>query len=314
MARNGNDRRWPVLEPLESRLQMSGTSWPIDTIGTSTGTAAGVGEVASASVTIASRNLSPGRPSTLLGVFVQPTPGSGLIPRIVAVKESNGEKLSLQQGPPYVPGRTSEAAAFVKVDEPGPLTVFVAGQHHTTGSFAYAATLAGDVNGDGVVNLADLQRFAKAYGSHLGQPNYNAAADFNLNGVVNLYDAKAIEHNIPPLGPDHSLTAVVNLTPADQAHYATSKNSGGSTFKKDVEIVGHTTPGSLVIEDSKAQDFTFTGPAVATNAKGYFFIQTKNSSGVNQNDLLILDPFGHQLIRVYPIFWIPYAAPESKLK
>ncbi len=313
MAGVRNDRRRPKLEALEPRLLLSG-DWPINTIGTSTGSVAQAGEIGSASVTVASRNLTVGKPTTLFGVFVQPNPGSDLVPRIVAVEESNGEKVPLQPGRPYVPGRTSEAAAFVKLDEPGPLTVLVAGQHHTTGSFTYAATLAGDVNGDGVVSLADLPLFAQAYGSHAGEANYNPAADFNLDGVVNLYDAKALEHNMPPLSPDQPLTAVVNLTPADQAHYATSKNSGGATFQKDVTIVGHTTPGSLVIEDSKTQSFTFTGSAVPTNAKGYFFINTKNSSGVNENDLLILDPFGHQLTRVYPIFWIPYAAPGSKLK
>ena len=211
-------------------------------------------------------------------------------------------------------GRTSDAAAFVKVNQPGPLTVLVAGAHHTTGSFTYVVTLAGDVNGDGEVNLADLPLFAEAYGASPGQPNYNPAADFNLNGVVNLYDAKALEHNMAPLTAEQPLSAVVKLTPADQAQYAAPKNSGGSTFRRDVTIVGHTTPGSVVIEDSKNQDFTFTGGAVATDAKGYFFIKSKNSAGVNQNDLLILDPFGHQLIRAFPIFWIPYAAPGSKLK
>lgn len=313
MARDRHDRTRPMLESLEPRLPLSG-GWPINTIGTSAGTVAQPGEIGSASVTVASRNLTAGKPTTLFGIFVQPNPGSNLVPRIVAVKESNGQKVPLQPGRPFVQGRTSETAAFVKVDVPGPLTVLVAGQRHTTGSFAYAATLAGDVDGDGVVNLADLERFANAYGSSPGQPNYNPAADFNLDGIVNLYDAKALEHNMPPLSPDQPLTAVVNLTPSDQAHYAASKNSGGSTFKKDVTIVGHTTPGSLVIEDSSGQDFTFTGTAVSTNAKGYFFIKSKNSAGVNQNDLLILDPFGHQLIRAFPVFWIPYAAPGSKLK
>jgi len=313
MGRHHFPRHQPTLELLEPRLNMNGV-WPINTIGTSTGSVAQPGELGSAAVTVNSRNRTPGKPTTLFGVFVQPDPGSWLVPRIVAVEESNGQKVSLQTGRPDVPGQTKETAVFVKVDQPGPLTVFVAGEHHTTGSFTAAVTLAGDVNGDGVVNVADLQLFATAYGSHAGQPNYNPAADFNLNGAVNLYDAKALEHNMAPLTPDQPLQAVVNLQPSDQAQYPASKNSGGSTFKKDVTIVGHTTPGSVVIEDSKAQDYTFTGAAVPTNAKGYFFIQSKNSAGVNQNDLLILDPFGHQLIRSYPIFWIPYAAPGSKLK
>jgi hypothetical protein len=313
MHRSQRARTQPSLEPLELRLPLSG-SWPINTIGASAGSVAQSGGLGSAAVTVNPRNLTPNKPTTLFGVFVEPAPGSPLIPRIVAVEESNGQRVPLQPGHPYLPGRTPAVAAFVKVNQPGPLTVLVAGEHGTTGSFTEAVALAGDVNGDGTVDLADLPLFAAAYGSKVGQPAYNPSADFNLNGLINLYDAKALEHNMKPLTPDQPLQAIVNLQPSDQAHYAASKNSGGSTFKKDVTIVGHTTPGSVVIEDSKSGDFTFTGNAIATDAKGFFFIKVKNSAGVNPNDLLILDPFGHQLIRAYPIFWIPFAAPGSKLK
>jgi hypothetical protein len=303
----------PSLERLEPRLQPS-IGFPINTIGTTTGNVAHVGAIGSASVTIAPKNLTPNKPTTLFGVFVEPAPGSGFFPRIVAVKEGNSQNVPLQSGRPYIPGRSNEAVAFAEVNEPGPLTVFVAGVHHTTGSFTYVVTLPGDLNGDGAVNIADLSLFAPAYGSSAGQPNYNPAADFNQNGVINLYDSKALEHNMTPLTPNVALQAVVNLTPSQQAHYAASKNSGGSTFQKDVTIVGHTTPGSLVLLDPKAENFTFGGKAVATNAKGYFFINTKNSAGVNQNDMLILDPFGRQLVRAYPIFWVPIAQPGSRLK
>jgi hypothetical protein len=302
-----------MVESLECRMAPSG-AWPINTIGTSTGSVTQRGALGSASVTVQPGNLTPQKHTTLFGVFVQPSPSSNLMPRIVAVVEGNGQKVPLQPGRPFVAGRTTEAAIFAKVDQPGPLTVIVAGLNHTTGSFTIAVTLAGDVNGDGTVNLADLQAFAPAYSSATGQPNYNAAADFNLNGLVNLYDAKALEHNMTPLSPDQPLDAVVNLQPSDQAQYAASKNSGGSTFKKAVTIVGHTTPGSLVITDSTAGFYSFDGPAVPTDAKGYFFIHVKNSSGVSQNELMILDPFGKNLIRSFPVFWIPFAAPGSKLK
>jgi len=304
----------PHLERLETRLQLS-VSPPANTIGIAEGSVVHPGGISSASVTVAPRNLTAGKTSTLVGVFVQLTASSGLAPRIVGVEESNGRELPLKQGRPYVAGRDDGlAAAFVKVDRAGPLTILVAGQHHTTGTYQAFATLAGDVNGDGTVNLADLTSFARGYESRPRNPNYNAAADFNLNGIINLYDAKALMQNMPPLTPDVLLQSAVNLLPADQAHYAASKNSGGSTFLKDVTIVGHTTPGSLVITDSKADDYTFTGAAVATNAAGFFEVKVKNTEGINNNDFLILDPFGHQLIRDFPIFWISFAAPGSRLK
>src|SRR5262249_31698753 len=147
-------------------------------------------------------------------------------PLIVGAEQGNGQRLSVKQGRPFIAGRDGGmAAAFVKVNHPGPLTVFVTGQHNSTGSFLDETTLGGDVNGDGTVNIGDLAVFAEAYGSSQGNPNYNVAADFNQNGAVNLYDAKALEHNMTPLTPSIPLSAQVNLMPSQQAHYPTSKNS-----------------------------------------------------------------------------------------
>ena len=57
------------------------------------------------------------------------------------------------------------------------------------------------MNGDGKVDLADLQAFAPTYMSRAGSPNYNPAADFNHNGIINLYDAKALLRNLAPISP-----------------------------------------------------------------------------------------------------------------
>jgi hypothetical protein len=46
----------------------------------------------------------------------------------------------------------------------------------------------GDINGDGVVNLQDLVLLAQAYGSHVGDPNYNPEADFSNDGIIGLVD------------------------------------------------------------------------------------------------------------------------------
>jgi hypothetical protein len=155
---------------------------------------------------------------------------------------------------------------------------------------------------------------AHTYMSRIGDRNYNPAADFNHNGVINLYDAKALMHNVAPSSPSLPLNVVLHLAPQDQIHYSGPTISGAATFQKVVTIVGRTTPGSLVIEDNHTarlpggiQAYKFTGPAHAADAQGFFSIVTTNSEGLNNNDFLILDPFGHQLIRDFPIFWIPYA-------
>jgi hypothetical protein len=307
-------RRLPLLERLESRLQPSAVI-PANSIGTRQGTLVALGRESAAVVTVAPKNLTPGKPSTLFGIFVEPVPGSALAPRIAGVTEGNGHKLSVKQGRPFVAGRDGgQAAAFVKVNSPGPLTVFIAGQGHSTGGFQVDVTLAGDVNGDGTVNLADLAPFAQAYESTRGSSSYNPAADFNQNGIVNLYDAKAIMQNMPGNQARIPLFVVTNLAPGDQARYPTPRNSGGATLKQDVTILGRTIPGSIVIEDNSDGFFTFDGPAYPTDASGNFAIPVQNSQGINTFEFLILDPYGRQIIRSFPIFWLPFAAPGSKLK
>jgi hypothetical protein len=314
MSRNALRCSRPLLERLEARLALNATP-PANSIGTTTGTVTTPGEITATSVTIAPKNLSRGKSSTLFGVFVNPAPGSSLAPRINAVEDSSGQRLALKQGRPYVAGRDDGlAAAFVKISEAGPLTIFTTGQHHSTGAYQTDTTLVGDVNGDGTVNLADLQAFASAYETKPGQVNFNPAADFNLDGIVNQIDAKALMENMPPLTPQVPLQLVMNLLPADQAHYAAPKNSGGSTNLKNITIEGHTLPGSIVLKDSSSGYYKWNGGAVATDANGNFSVKEKNSSGVNTYNFLVIDPFGRQLIRSFPVFWIPYAAPGSKLK
>lgn len=45
-----------------------------------------------------------------------------------------------------------------------------------------------DLNGDGCVDMDDFAILADAFGSAVGDDNYNAAADFNGDGLVNSTD------------------------------------------------------------------------------------------------------------------------------
>jgi hypothetical protein len=314
MARNSSHDSRPELERLEARVHLSAAR-PSNSIGTSMGNVTAAGEVNSTSVRIAPKYLTQGQSSTLFGIFVRPEAGSSLAPRIVAVTSSNGQRLSLKQGRPYIAGRADgQAAAFVKVSQPGPLTILVTGLHHSTGHYEVDTTLVGDANGDGTVNLDDLKPFAAAYETKPGNSSYNAGADFNQDGIVNQVDAKALMQNMTPLSALVPLQLVMNLLPADQAHYAAPKNSGGSTNLNDITIEGHTLPGSIVLEDNSSGYYKWDGGAVATDANGNFTVNEKNTSGVNAYNFLVIDPFGRQLIRSYPVFWIPFAAPGSNLK
>ena len=103
----------------------------------------------------------------------------------------------------------------------------------------------------------------------------------------------------------------MNLLPADQAHYPTPTNSGGATSKKDVTIVGKTIPGSVVLEDSSKGYYKWDGGAVATDADGLFSVNERSTQGINNFNFLVIDPWGRKVIRPYPVFWLPFAAPGS---
>ncbi len=312
MAARDSVRVRPSVESLEGRLVQS-TVFPINSIGSSAGTITQPGEVTSASVTVAQQNLTPYKTTTIFGVFVTPADGSGIHPRIVGIEDA-GVKIPFQQGRAFGQGGSDQAAAFVKLSRPGPLTVQVAGAQHTAGSYVLDVTLAGDLTGSGSVSPADLPLFAETYSSRFGQPNYNPAADFNQNGRVNLYDAMALMHNMPPQSPNKKLQAVIQLMPNEQTPSPTSANSGGQTYLKHVTIIGFTTPGSLILTDGKSQIYKFNGQAYYSGAKGFFAIPTVNTGGLNNNDFLFLDPFGRKLMQDYPIFWNAYARPNSRYR
>ncbi len=155
------------------------------------------------------------------------------------------------------------------------------GSLQTTGTYEIQTTLPGDLNGDGKVDLADLEIFAPAYNTTLGQAKYNPAADFNQNGVINLYDAKVILHNMAPLTPKIPLHVRIHLAPSDQVPYKGTDNSGGVTAKRVVTVVGYTTPGSLVFEDTNVkrqnlvgttQNYTWHGPAHVAGRKRFLLV------------------------------------------
>jgi hypothetical protein len=308
----------PLVECLEPRVVLSGSS-PANVIGTAMGDVARAHQVSATSAVVQPRNLTPVKHGTIFGLFVSPGAGSALAPRIVGARGDTGQALPVRHGRAFRAGVHDQTVAFTRGAEPGLLSTGVTGRDGTTGAYTAQTTLVGDINGDGKVDFADLQAFAPTYMSTIGSPNYNPAADFNHNGIINLYDAKAILRNMAPISPRIPLAVELHLAPADQAHYSHPTISGGATFSRTVTIVGRTTPGSLIIEDNHksrlpggTQAYKFTGPAHATDAQGFFSIKAVNTEGLNNNDFLILDPFGRQVIRDFPIYWIPFATGKGE--
>jgi hypothetical protein len=53
----------------------------------------------------------------------------------------------------------------------------------------------GDITGDNIVNIFDLQRLAWAFMSQPGDANWNSAADLNCDNVVNIFDLQILAWN-----------------------------------------------------------------------------------------------------------------------
>jgi CSLREA domain-containing protein len=64
-------------------------------------------------------------------------------------------------------------------------------------SVVSSGRLTGDVNGDGVVNCADLMLVKAAFGSKTGQAAYDINADINGDGIVNIVDLATVARAIP---------------------------------------------------------------------------------------------------------------------
>ena len=55
----------------------------------------------------------------------------------------------------------------------------------------------GDLNGDGVVNCADLAIVRASFGKTKGQPGFDPRADVNGDGVVNILDLSMVAKLVP---------------------------------------------------------------------------------------------------------------------
>ena len=73
-------------------------------------------------------------------------------------------------------------------------------------------------------------------------------------------------------------------------------------------------PAASSSSDSTDGTYEFGSQALATDANGFFTVKPwpPNTAGLNTYNFKVLDPFGHQYIRSFPVFWIPFYVPHSK--
>ncbi len=293
----------PAVESLEGRELMS-LAVPANTIGIESGDVSAPRQVAAVPVEIPASSLTQGRSSTMYGITVGPLPGSTLAPRITGVIGANGKALPVHLGAPFTPNH-GQAFAYVPVSQPGPLTVLVAGNKETTGTFNVLVTLPGNINGTGSVNITDVQSFPPAYTSNINTAYYKPSADANRNGYIGIGDAKFLERNLPLPGPEKPLLLQIGLGDHEQVYPPQGSNSGGETYHSEVTIQGRTTPGSMLFLGFQFGHLTFSNAAISTNAQGRFQFQQELPIGITEDSILVISPYGQKLIRIFPIVRIP---------
>ncbi len=67
---------------------------------------------------------------------------------------------------------------------------------HDTVDGTMVATLSGDINNDGIVNVVDLTIVSLAYGTFEGEPGYNPDADLTQDGLVDMRDLVIVARNL----------------------------------------------------------------------------------------------------------------------
>ena len=75
-----------------------------------------------------------------------------------------------------------------------------------------AGVVLGDVNGDGRVDCTDLALVRAAFGKSTGQPGYDARADMDRNGKIDVYDLAFVSRRLPPGTNCNAATPAIQMT------------------------------------------------------------------------------------------------------
>lgn len=156
--------------------------------------------------------------------------------------------------------------------------------------------------------IATLREFTQHYPSRVGEPNYDPAFDLNQNGLIGQGDGKLLLRALPPVSPRRPLRLAVTLAPDSQARGTVPTNLGGVTQTKTPTILGRTSPGALIFTGTGLVDLRLTGPALVADEHGNFSTTLDLDAGVSQFDLMVVDRYGQQYLRAFPIMWTQFGA------
>jgi hypothetical protein len=305
--RSGRAR--PGVEALESRQPLTGGAG--SQFAAISGTIAAPGGTAAVPFAISPDEFTRPRGQILLGIDVSPDGSSAAKPVIQAVADPQGRPVRGVAHATYDPhvsqllgGKTQTSAVLVPLrpgrGAAGPYTVAVAGDQGTSGGVRVGFYLAGDANGDGVVDPSDLRAIKAAMGAVYGNPRYTIDADADRDGVINRADLIDAQRNLgvrTTVRPDFSaqLDPSVTLNPADRG-----------TTQPNLVVVGTATPGATVqLAEVNNQ---FPAARAQADASGQFRLTARLAPGWNAPYVIAQDAFGQKNeVGILPIHYSPPA-------
>lgn len=118
----------------------------------------------------------------------------------VAVRRTGG---NLPLAPPEIAGlvprsthvQADRADALFAIDRAGLYQIAFRGTPSTSGDYQFELSIAGDINGDGLVDGLDSQLLAAVQGTSEGQPSYVLAADLDGSGTIDRTDSQILIRN-----------------------------------------------------------------------------------------------------------------------
>lgn len=160
--------------------------------------------------------------------------------------------------------------------------------------------------------IATLREFTRHYPTRSGEPNYDPAFDLNHNGLIGQGDGQLLLRALPPVAPRRPLRLAVILAPDSRARGSTPTNLGGVTQTGSPTILGRTSPGALIFTGTGTVDLRLTSPAYVADERGEFSVtldltDQAHPSAISQFDLKVVDRYGQQTLRAFPIRWTGFA-------
>ncbi|MCS7468222.1 putative Ig domain-containing protein [Stieleria sp. ICT_E10.1] len=223
------------------------------------------------------------RGTQVLTFRVDSAAGSSLNPAAAVVHDASGTVYPLNYSQHDLPGSTS--SVIVAELTPGQYTLDIAAEGDNSGAFDVSVGLAGDLDGDGQVQLNDRSAMIGL----LRGRSYQVEADVNQDGRLTSFDTGHLLRNLGVVTSISPLTVTATLAPEPDASLA----DGTSLTRISAQtVVGQTNPSATAQMDVDGDQQFETDLTV--DGVGAFSSNITLTEGLNSIGVIAMDRFGQQ--------------------